>query len=220
MLVRKIVIFAGSALVMDDEFSGGIELLQHGAGCVGLLTPAAAPVDVRVPLHFAGQRQRVGGDRTIVPDVGLCLFLQFGEAFELRGAFAGCVTIPLEVRPVLDWKDREVFVRIIEQKAILVQQRLQHVLGIPLHTRLHHQLGVPTADIHRIELDGSGLAHIRQCALLSLERVRAEQPVLAEQELPCLAVGETDHRVYLSRGLRADCVCLVVVREPLYHSLR
>ena len=106
--------------MVDQQDSVRIQLFQHGTGGQGFLFPVTAPVHGGMPEDGSFNRQGVAADGAVLPDIGDCLLLQFGNAGELPPVGDAPFPVAGEERPVLPGPDRQFLVGIIHQQTVAV----------------------------------------------------------------------------------------------------
>ena len=84
-------------------------------------------------------------------------------------------------------------IKIIDERAVAVEQFVQVLLLIPADAGVEHELGVAAADVDGVELHAARLPDIGQRARLAAKDMAAEQPVFAQHKAPRLAIGQLDH---------------------------
>lgn len=92
-------------------------------------------------------------------------------------------------------------VEIVDQRAVFVEQRLQILLAVSLHTGKQRQICAASAEIHRVVLYAACLTDIIQRALLPSEAIASDQPVLEQQEPPRLPDAQRPHGFFPPRFL-------------------
>ena len=190
---REIVILPRPLFVVDDQLPIRIELLQHRARRVGFAAPIPAPMDGRMPVNFPRDGQLLRAHGAVCANVVQRLRFQRAKALKLRAIFARCPAVTREIGPILHREDGEILVRIIDERAVCIEQFAQHRLGKAFHARLQREFRIFAAGVHGVELDTARLPHEFQRARLAYKAVWTQQAVPQEQELPRLPVGEMRH---------------------------
>ena len=175
----------GALLVVDDQLAAEVEGLEHRAGQARL-----RPVPVGTALHLdVAAGQRAAGVQLVQHALG-------GGVHLLAGArrMRPVVTHAGKVRPVFCGKYGQLLVEVVDERAVAVEQVVQHLLAVAADAGVERQVGIAAADVDGVELHAARLPDVGQRARLAAEDVAAQQPVLAQHEAAGLAVGERQHR--------------------------
>ena len=146
-----------------------------------------------MPVNFPRDGQLLRAHGAICANVVQRLRFQRAKALKLRTVFARCPAVAREIGPILRREDGEILVRIIDERAVCIEQFAQHRLGKAFHARLQREFRIFAAGVHGVELDTARLPHEFQRVRLAYKAVWTQQAVPQEQELPRLPVGEMRH---------------------------
>ena len=175
--------------MVDDKLAGGVELLEHGAGGVGFNVAAAAPVDGGVPAYFTAYRQRICAHGAVFAYVIEREARKLRKALKASAGGHGRGAVTLKIRPVLRGDYRKVFVRVVYERAVRIQQAAERVPGEAADAGGERELGVPAADVHGVKLYAAALPYEFERTRIAGEAAFAEQAAVKKEEaarfLPC-----------------------------------
>ena len=185
---REVVVAAVALPPREAQDAGRSERLEDRARAVRRAPP---PVDLLAGAEIEGAQRPLG------PDAAEDLVDEFGVAREDPGLVGRVMPIPGLAEPgqFVGGQEAEALVVGLEQRPLVVEQRLRKRAPVVGDACRQHQVVVAAGHLERVELDGAQPLEDREHALRRRrQRARRVEQVAADEEAPGGIAGDADRR--------------------------